>query len=87
MRVAVERQVADRDDADRLAVLTDRKSPDAVLAHQLDRPGDRVVRPHGDQMVAGDLADGGLYRVAAVCAGLLLAAGVVETSVQIVGLQ
>ena len=35
----------------------------------------------------GELRAGALYRVAMVCAGLLLAAGVIETSVQIGGLQ
>ncbi len=35
----------------------------------------------------GELRTGALYRVAIVCAGLLLAAGVIETSVQIGGLR
>src|SRR6188474_684344 len=64
VRVAVEGQVADADDAHDLAVLDHRQPPHRLLSHDLYRAPHRIVGGNGGQVVARDVADAGGTRVA-----------------------
>src|SRR4051794_19402780 len=57
VRVALDGDVADGDDADGLGVLADGHAPDVVLAHDLDRLVERAVRRQRPRVARRDLAD------------------------------
>jgi hypothetical protein len=65
-RIAFDREVADRYDANRLPVLHHRKSPDGILSHELNGAVDAVLGADGDQIATADVGDLTLARRAAL---------------------